>query len=66
MPVKILGPFREEYRLSTLGTVILQPASDRVSSGARRSELHDAFSVMLLPLTRVQCSALAEVMKQQP
>jgi hypothetical protein len=70
MPVQILGPFRQEYRLSALGTLITQPASDSVCTRARRSELHDAFlrhaSVVLLPLVRVQCSAIAEAMKQQP
>jgi hypothetical protein len=65
MPVQILGPFRQEYRLTALGTVVLQSASNRLFSRARRSELHDAFSAMLLPLARMHGTAMTAVMKQQ-
>jgi hypothetical protein len=51
VPVQILGPFRQEDRLPTLGTVILQSAADGLS-GARDSQLYDATSVMLVPLSR--------------
>jgi hypothetical protein len=63
MPVQILGPFRQEDCLPTLGTVILQSAVD-VFLGARGSEFHDATSAMLFPLSRTHGSAIAALMKQ--